>query len=71
MMLVVTVTYLGNLTAFLAVVRVDPPFNSLEELVNQDEYTFGVQGNTGYETVLKVGLFSFALGGTIILLENL
>ena len=54
-------TYLANLTSFLAVVRVDPPFNSLDELVDQDEYSFGVQGNTGFEILFRVGLFSFSV----------
>ena len=52
--LVITATYTGNLVAFLAVVKEPPPFETLEELANQNQYKFGVLGNTILETVFKV-----------------
>ncbi|CAD5116620.1 DgyrCDS5493 [Dimorphilus gyrociliatus] len=39
--LVIAATYTGNLIAFLAISTVDLPFNSLEELVQQDAMSYG------------------------------
>ena len=50
---VIVATYTGNLVAFLTVVKIYPPFRSLAELVEQDEYLFGTLGS-GWATVFKV-----------------
>ncbi|KAL5015804.1 hypothetical protein ScPMuIL_005393 [Solemya velum] len=45
--------YCGNLIAFLSVPKLDLPFNSLEEMTAQSEYTWGTLGGTNFEQVLK------------------
>ena len=47
-------TYSGNLVAFLTVVKTPIPFDTLEELANQDQYKFGVLGGTAWVTSFEV-----------------
>ena len=61
---VIMSTYNSTMMAFLAVMKVDPPFTTLEELVDQNEYMFGVQGNTGYHVLFQVSYFF--LGGGVL-----
>ena len=49
-----TATYMGNMMAFLTVVKTEPPFANLEELLAQDDYMFGLQGQTGYQVMFSV-----------------
>lgn len=46
--------YTANLVALISVPRVKLPFTSLQELVEQTEYTFGILGGTSKELTLKV-----------------
>ena len=46
----------ANLIAFLSVDRVNPPFSSLVEISNQDEYEFGTFGNSTYQTFFEVSI---------------
>ena len=52
---VVGYTYSSQLTASLTVQEVSPPFSSLQQLVSQDTYTWGVMGGTGLHSVLQAG----------------
>ena len=51
-MVITYATYVGNVTAFLAVVKICPPFTTLEELANQDEYMFDALGGTPLQMTL-------------------
>ena len=53
--LLLVATYTGNLVAFLSSIQVSPPFRSLEELANRDDYRVGTTGGTFWETKFKVG----------------
>ena len=46
--LVLTATYTGNLVAFLTVMKEPVPFETLEDLANQDQYKFGVLGGSSW-----------------------
>ncbi|XP_061178448.1 probable glutamate receptor [Saccostrea echinata] len=48
--IIMVATYSGNLIAFLTVTIDKPPFNSLEELVEQDEYKWGILSGTYFVT---------------------
>nr|KAG5688952.1 hypothetical protein BaRGS_031351 [Batillaria attramentaria] len=43
----------GKLTAFSVVTKGNVPFNSLSEVVRQDEYRWGLVGGTLYESILS------------------
>lgn len=47
-------TYSGNLIAFLTVTIDKAPFNSLEELVEQDDYKWGILAGTYFVTWFQV-----------------
>ena len=47
-------TYIGNLIAFLVVVKISPPFYNLDDLGSQDEYHFGTMGATIWEMTFRV-----------------
>ena len=51
---ILVAVYTGNLIAFISVNRPKLPFTTPEEMVEQDEYTFGTLGGTIMETKLKV-----------------
>ncbi|XP_012940485.2 glutamate receptor [Aplysia californica] len=51
--LVVAGTYSGNLIAVLTVSKDKPPFDTLEEMANQDEYRFGTLGNSMWTTLFE------------------
>ncbi|XP_062603845.1 glutamate receptor ionotropic, delta-2-like, partial [Saccostrea cucullata] len=48
--IIMVATYSGNLIAFLTVTIDKPPFNSLEEMVEQDEYKWGILAGTYFVT---------------------
>ena len=52
--IIIIATYGANHVAFLAVTQRTLPFNSLEELNEQTEYTMGVLGGTAYVAAFKV-----------------
>lgn len=52
--IVVIATFSGNLIAFLTVSKQTLPFQTLEELVAQDDMKFGTPAGTIYETNFKV-----------------
>ena len=60
---VVGYTYSSQLTASLTVQEVSPPFSSLQQLVSQDTYTWGVAGGAGLHSILQVRdlLFQWAV----------
>ena len=43
--------------AFLAVMEQPPPFSSIDELVEQDEFMFGTLGESALETMFKVNWY--------------
>ncbi len=47
--------YTSNLIAFLAVEITSKPFNSLRELVEQDEYQYGLEDGIVQMMLFKVG----------------
>ena len=53
--IVVVATYSGNLIAFLTVSRPALPFNTLEEMSNQDDIKFGAMVDTAIYNELQVG----------------
>lgn len=46
--------YTGNLIAFLSVLRITLPVNSLEDLAAHAEYGLGVQAGTSLEQLFHV-----------------
>ena len=61
---VVGYTYSSQLTASLTVQEVSPPFSSLQQLVSQDTYTWGMANGTAIQTLIKASwtaslVFSF------------
>ena len=50
---IVASIYSGNLVAFLAAPKVVPPFNNLEELLEQSDYKFGYLRGTVQEHMLR------------------
>ena len=48
--------YIGNLTAFLATSKYEPPFNTLREMVDQTEYQYGTERGIFIEKIFTVGL---------------
>lgn len=52
--LIMVATYSGNLIAFLTVTIDKAPFNSLEELVEQDDYKWGILAGTYFVTWFQV-----------------
>ncbi|KAK7471497.1 hypothetical protein BaRGS_00035836 [Batillaria attramentaria] len=50
---VMVAVYTGKLTAFSVVTKGNVPFNSLSEVVRQDEYRWGLVGGTLYESILS------------------
>ena len=51
---VLVATYSGNLVAFLAIAKTEPPFTTVEELSLQQEYVVGTVGGTIWEEMLQV-----------------
>ena len=47
-------TYSGNLIAFLAIDKDSPPFETLHHLANQEEFTFGTLGESGWLDIFQV-----------------
>ena len=52
---VITSLYKSSLIAFLTVESITLPFNNLQELSEQTDYSFGVQKSTIFEEILMVG----------------
>ena len=52
--IVMVATYTGNLTAFLAVETVTMPFNSLSEMIQQNDYTWGLVKTYAVEGMFRV-----------------
>ncbi|KAK7471498.1 hypothetical protein BaRGS_00035837 [Batillaria attramentaria] len=50
---VIVAVYTGKLTAFSLITNGNVPFNSLRELVRQDEYRWGLLGGTMSESILS------------------
>ena len=57
-MVVVWAVYSGNLTASLAVKRIQWPFHDLKGLSEADDYSFVVTEGTNKVQVLKVNIFT-------------
>ena len=47
-------TYSGNLIAFLAIDKHSPPFETLHHLANQEEFSFGTLGGSGWLDIFQV-----------------
>ena len=56
---VVGYTYSSQLTASLTVQEVSPPFSSLQQLVSQDTYTWGVANGTALQSFMKAAGSAF------------
>ena len=54
MCVILYATYAGNLTAMLSVNQDKLPFNTLEEMVSQTEYKYGVMQDTVSLSIFKV-----------------
>ena len=52
--LVIVTAYSASLTSFLAVTRLNMPFNSLEELYYQSEYKVASIPGTAFQEILEV-----------------
>ena len=63
--MILSATYTGNLVAFMTVIKVPVPFNTLTEMVNQDQYKFGTLGSSVLETLLQVGVHHYHTGFTL------
>ncbi len=61
--IIIGATYSGNLVAFLATEKASFPFNSLQEMVEQNKYTFGTLGSTLFIDMLKVNTGGRGGGG--------
>lgn len=59
--IVIVATYGANLIAFLAIDIRQPPFETLEELANNDFYRIGTIGGTAWADELKVRNFIITL----------
>ena len=53
-MMTIIATYSGNLVAIFTVVKADVSFETLEDLANQDQYKFGMLGETIYPLTFEV-----------------
>ena len=58
-------TYAANLIASLSVTRTKMPFNTLEEMVQQTEYKYGVTDNGFAQLVFRVRIFRVWCFGTV------
>jgi hypothetical protein len=54
--MVVVATYCGNMIAFLSVTKDTLPFDTLDELLDQDEYIWGTVGQTLWVLVWSVSI---------------
>ncbi|KAJ8310289.1 hypothetical protein KUTeg_012154 [Tegillarca granosa] len=52
--IVVLATYSGNLVAVLSVTLEEAPFNTFEELVDQNQYKWGTLGGAIYLSIMEV-----------------
>ena len=55
--IIMMATFTANLIAFLAVDKYKPPFEDLEGLVSQNQYTFGILGGSTWNDLFQVGCF--------------
>nr|KAG5688947.1 hypothetical protein BaRGS_031346 [Batillaria attramentaria] len=80
--LITVATYTGKLTAFSVVTKEKVPFNTLRELVRQDDYRWGMMPNTYLDSVLSTstnedyrkyyqGVLEFARDDPSVLSRNL
>ena len=64
MAIMMTAVYTGNLTAALAIPVTSLPFNTLDELVQNSEYTFQViDGTVAYQLLIVRQLIKYNFGG--------
>ena len=59
--IVIMATYSGNLIAFLAIDKRTPPFETLHHLADQEEFTFGTLGGSGWLDIFQVKMFFYVL----------
>ena len=52
--IVLAATYSGNLIAFLTVNKDKPPFNTLQAMVEQDEYRYGTIDQSMWTMLFQV-----------------
>ena len=52
--IIMMATFTANLIAFLAVDKYKPPFEDLEGLVAQNQYTFGILGGSTWNDLFQV-----------------
>ena len=57
--IIIIAIYTGNLIAFIAVIRIKYPFQSLEEMVDGD-HLYGVLGSTYTHTLLTVNIYYYS-----------
>ena len=57
--IVIDATYSANLIAFLAVDIQRPPFETLSELADQNEYLIGVVGGTAWMDEMRVNIILY------------
>ena len=63
--IVIDATYSANLIAFLAVDIQRPPFETLSELADQNEYLIGVVGGTAWMDEMRVNIILYILHNQI------
>ena len=54
--IILAATYSGNLIAFLTVTKDKSPFDTLEEMVKQDEYRYGTIDQSMWTMLFEVSL---------------
>ena len=54
--IVVMATYSGNLIAYLTVTKTDLPFNSVDDMLAQDKFKFGLMGGTLQHEQMRVSV---------------
>ena len=53
--IVLYASYTAILVASLSITAVEPPFNTLEEMVKQSDYSYGMEEGSVTHLLLKVG----------------
>ena len=52
--IVIVASYGGSLIAYLTVAKGEAPFDSLEDMIAQSQYTWGVTGGSVYDAAFSV-----------------
>ena len=55
--IVIDATYSANLIAFMAIEKEHPPFETLSELADNNDYLIGVVGGTAWVDEMRVSIF--------------